>query len=193
MMQNNIKIAITGGIGSGKSTVSRIISDIGFPVFSCDKIYADLLNEASFISMLSEDFADAFENGCINKSKLAALVFSDKRKLKRLNRITHPIIMNRVFALMSNYKICFCEVPLLFESGYEKNFDYVLVVLRNIDERTQSVAQRDNLKEQEVIKRIKTQIDYDNYDFAQYYVIHNNCDFEHLRIQVQNFLDKYMR
>lgn len=192
MKQNNIKIAITGGIGSGKSTVAEIITEKGFTVISCDKVYVDLLNNDEFVSKISEEFDGILTNGLLDKGKLASLVFSDEQKLKRLNEITHPVIMEKVFELMSEHKVCFCEVPLLFEGGYERNFDYVLIVLRDLNERVASVVARDNIGEEEVIKRIKAQFNYDNLDFTQYYVIHNSGCLDNLCKQVQQFLDEYI-
>lgn len=192
MMQNNIKIAITGGIGSGKSTVAEIITEKGFTVISCDKVYVDLLNNDEFVSKISEEFDGILTDGLLDKSKLSSLVFSDEQKLKRLNEITHPVIMEKAFELMSEHKVCFCEVPLLFEGGYERNFDYVLIVLRDLNERVASVVARDNICEEEVIKRIKAQFNYDNLDFTQYYVIHNNSNMDDLHKQVQKFLDNLL-
>ena len=75
-------------------------------------------------------------------------------------------------------------MPLLFEGGYEEYFDGVVVVLRDKNDRIKSVLKRDNLSENEVIKRLNSQIDYDNHDFAKYYVIHNNSNLSDLREKV---------
>ena len=128
MTQNNLKIAITGGIGSGKSTIGSIIAEQGYPVISCDEVYNQLLEEDYFIQILANEFGDILSYGNLDRNKLADIVFSDRKKLQKLNDITHPIIMKSVFDLMNKERVAFCEVPLLFESGYEKNLDRKSVV-----------------------------------------------------------------
>jgi len=190
-MQNNLKVAITGGIGSGKTIVSRLIAERGFSVISCDEVYKKLLTEKSFIEKLASEFGDILDNeGRIDKAKLSALVFSDNNKLERLNALTHPLIMQRVFEQAESKDVVFCEVPLLFESGLQGEFDKVIVVLRDIESRIQAVMQRDKISENDILKRIKSQIDYDNYDFAQYYVIHNDKNLSDLTVQITERLKK---
>ena len=193
MMQSNLKIAITGGIGSGKSTVASIVSEQGYSVISCDKVYGQLLENETFIKQLSSEFGDILNYGKLDRKKLAEIVFCDKKKLQRLNEITHPLIMKSVFKQMSGEKIAFCEVPLLFEKGYEEYFDAVIVVLRDKGERIKSVVERDNISEESVLLRINSQFDYENADFSKCYVIHNTLDIVDLRnktIKIINELKK---
>ena len=176
MKQNNIKIAVTGGIGSGKTTVCNIIKERGYPVFSCDEIYAELLNGGKLTADIVNAFGEDVLNGSggIDKKKLANCVFGDDKKLQILNAITHPKIFDEMFSRAEKYDaITFFEVPLLFEGGYQNLFDNVIVVLREEDERISSVKLRDNISDDEVKKRIDKQLNYDICDFAQYYVIHN--------------------
>ncbi|MDE7182026.1 MAG: dephospho-CoA kinase [Clostridia bacterium] len=184
-MQNNIKIAVTGGIGSGKSTVCQIIKNLGYPVISCDKIYKTILQDTEFLQKLAAKFGNVIiKDGKLDKTKLSSIVFSDEGKLKKLNEITHPEIMKELFAQATKFEICFCEVPLLFEGEYEKNFDGVIVVLRSLEERISSVTQRDNLSTEAVKNRIKSQINYDILNLAQYYVIHNDENLSDLRDKI---------
>ncbi len=176
MTQSNIKIAITGGIGSGKSTVAEIIANQGFTVISCDEIYNNLLQSKDFLNRLYEEFGNVLaDDGNLDKKKLSEIVFSDKEKLKRLNELTHPAIMNEAIKRMSGKGIFFCEVPLLFECGYEKLFDKIIVVLRDASERVSAIVNRDKIEEKEAYSRINSQIDYEKLQFEKYYVIHNNC------------------
>ena len=90
MTQNNVKIAITGGIGSGKSTVAEIIAKQGYTVISCDAIYSRLLSDKEFVNVLSAEFGDILtEEGTLDRKRLSTVVFSDKAKLAKLNEITH--------------------------------------------------------------------------------------------------------
>ena len=156
------KIAITGGIGSGKSAVCRILKERGYPVFSCDEINRTLLSEKSYLDGLCALFPTCVKDGKLQKTALAALVFSDKEALETLNAYAHPRISERLQRDMDGAKkTCFAEVPLLFESGMTKQFDGVIVVLRNKEERIRAVVTRDGLTAERAEARMKQQFDYD--------------------------------
>ena len=181
MTQNNFKFAITGGIGSGKSTVAEIIRRQNYTVFSCDAIYEELLQDKEFLNNLSREFDGVVKpDGTLDRIKLSKKVFNDKAALKRLNELTHPAIMEEVFKRSKGLKISFTEVPLLFESGLEGYFDGVIVVLRDINERIEAVSSRDKIDRDSVVLRIKSQFNYENDSFAKYYVIHNDGKFDDL-------------
>ena len=152
MKQNSLKFAITGGIGSGKSTVAEIIKRKGYAVFSCDEIYKELLLDAEFKAKLSLNFDGIINaDGSLDRSKLSEIVFNDKSALKRLNALTHPAIIEEVFKKSSGQKISFTEVPVLFESGLEKYFDGIIVVLRDMDKRIDAVSARDKIDRERAI------------------------------------------
>jgi dephospho-CoA kinase len=192
MKQSKRKIAITGGIGSGKSTVAKFIAELGYPVFSCDETYAELLKDKKFLNILADRFGDILtEQGELDRGKLSAIVFSDGEKLKQLNELTH----SKIFEVMFNKSedlvgLVFYEVPLLFEEGNEKFFDDVIVVLRDLQLRVEDIKKRDNLSEEKIISRINNQYNYDIGDFAKYYVIHNNSNLNDLKCSVVQILDK---
>lgn len=191
MKQNSLKFAITGGIGSGKSTVAEIIKRKGYAVFSCDEIYKELLLDAEFKAKLSLNFDGIISaDGSLDRSKLSEIVFNDKSALKRLNALTHPAIIEEVFKKSSGQKISFTEVPLLFESGLEKYFDGIIVVLRDMDKRIDAVSARDKIDREKVILRIKSQFNYEICDFAKYYVIHNDGNLEDLKAKIKEVLEK---
>ena len=191
MMQNNVKIAITGGICSGKSTVAKIIKDQGYTVYSCDEIYSELLNDTDFVDTLDKEFgAIKKSDGSLNRSKLSEIVFGDSEKLKKLNLLTHPKIMQRAVEQMSGAGIYFCEVPLLFEGGFEQLFDNVIVVLRDEDERISELMHRSKIDKNQAILRINSQFDYKNGNFVKYYVIHNNENLENLLKNTLKILGK---
>ena len=156
------KIAVTGGIGSGKSAVCRILKERGYPVFSCDEINRTLLSEKSYLDGLCALFPACVKDEKLNKTALSALVFSDKEALKTLNAYAHPRISERLRRDMEGAeKTCFAEVPLLFESGMTKQFDCAIVVLRNKEERIRAVVARDGLTAEQAEARMKQQFDYD--------------------------------
>ncbi len=152
------KIAVTGGIGSGKTTVIKILEKMGYPVFSCDEISRGLWQEESYLKVLAEAFPMCTENGRIVKSKLTALVFSDEKERKRLESIAHPRIMRELLDGMEGKPICFAEVPLLFEGGYEDLFDGVILVVRDRAARIAAVMARDGCGRAEVESRIAAQL-----------------------------------
>ena len=191
-MKQSKKIAVTGGIGSGKSTVMKIIAGKGYPIFSCDEIYSQLTSDSDFLNILRHSFGDILNSdGTLDRKKLSEIVFNNPAKLAELDKITHPAIYKEMFRMADEAGgICFCEVPLLFESGAESLFDGVIIVMRNEEQRIKSVTARDKLPEQDVKKRISNQFDYDSADFAMYYVIHNNGDLSELEWQTEEIIKK---
>lgn len=196
MKQNNIKVAVTGGIASGKTTVCNYIEEQGFPLFSCDEIYAELLTRGAFTEKLTSEFGNDIlaVDGGINRRMLANAVFSDSNKLKKLNKITHPLIFNEMFRRAENCKgLVFFEVPVLFECGYEKLFNEVVVVQRDMNERISSLANRNKLSLKEAQIRVESQLNYDNCKFEEYYVIHNQGNIANLCEIIHSILAKIAR
>ena len=191
-MKQNKKIAVTGGIGSGKSTVLSMIEERGYPVLSCDRIYSELAERPEFIAKLCRHFGDITDGyGRLDRKKLSEIVFGDRKKLAKLDEITHPAIYNEMFRRAAGYdKICFCEVPLLFESGAQSLFDGVIVVMRDASDRMAGAANRDNVPEEAIKRRMTSQFDYDKGDFAEYYVIHNNSNLAQLQDKVETTLKR---
>ena len=191
MTQNNIKIAITGGICSGKSTVAQTIREQGYSVVSCDEIYSELLKESHFLNLLEKVFGNIKnDNGTLNRTKLSEIVFSDRGKLEKLNSITHPQIMQRAISEMEDGGINFCEVPLLFEGGFERLFDNVIVVLRDDDIRVEELVKRNKINEKQALSRINSQFNYKNCDFTKCYVINNNSNLVELQKNTLIVLEK---
>ncbi len=193
MTQNNIKIAITGGIGSGKSTVANIIKSKGFAVYSCDEIYSELLKNSDFIEKIGSMFDGVINNGTLDRKKLADIVFNDTSALKKLDDLTHKEIMRAAFERMNDEKLSFLEVPVLFENGYEKYFDSVIVILRDKDKRIESIVERDKISANQAQLRINSQYNYDFNNFMKYYVIHNDDNFAVLEAMVEETIDKIIK
>ncbi len=177
-----MKTAITGGIGSGKSTVADIIAKQGYKVFSCDGIYSELLDTSD---ELRDKLFAAFDGirtpgGEVDRRALSAMVFEDSAKRELLDSITHPVIMAELVRRMEREPISFAEVPLLFEGGFESMFDKVIVIVRDEEERIDAIMKRSGLTHEEAEARVKSQNDYSKSDFEQYYVICNNGSIEDL-------------
>lgn len=157
------KIAITGGIGSGKSKVLSIIQNADYPVFSCDEIYKNVIVDEKYIKKIAEIFPTAVIDGKIDRKILGEMVFSDDENRKKLDAIAHPLIMQRLVEEMSLVKsdIAFAEVPLLFEGGFQSFFDGIIVVKRDKQLRIDGIEIRDNLDKKSIEDRISAQFDYD--------------------------------
>ena len=180
----NKLIAITGGIGSGKSTVSKIIKDLGYPVFSADEVYKNLMKNKDFVKKIYNGLGIESNSYNFDKSLISSKVFNDKEMLKKLNEITHPEVMNELIKLSKEKGgVVFNEVPLLFESNCQDKFDKVIVISRNREDRIKSVIKRSNLTAEEVESRMNAQVDYDNMDLSKYIVIKNDGN-------KQSFIDK---
>ena len=179
--------AITGGIGSGKSTVCEIIEKLGYTVFSADKVYKELLKCPTFVEKIYTALAiDSTDYANFNGKLVAEKVFNDKVLLSKLNAVTHPEIMKVMLEKSKAVNgVCFNEVPLLFESGYESLYDGIIVVKRDIELRKQDVIKRDNLTEEEFNKRVNNQFNYENLSKITHTVITNDETLEKLTQKVK--------
>ncbi len=176
-------IAVTGGIGSGKSTVCKIIKELGYTVYSADETYKQMLKNKFFVSGIykilgiKHNFFNEF-----NSKEISKAVFNNKELLEKLNNYTHPKIMKKMLNKSKRQKgIVFNEVPLLFENGYQILYDEVYVVERSLIERVNAVVKRDNSTKSEIEKRIKNQYNYENLAEITHTLIVNNGSLEELK------------
>lgn len=192
MKQNKIYVAVTGGIGSGKSTVIGMIRKMGYPVFSADEISRTIYADPRIQEKIKRHFPECISEMGIDRAKLSGIVFSDKDRLEMLNSITHPAIMENLFLEMekSTSVLVFAEVPLLFEEGYERRFDQVIVVLRDRESRIASVQVRDGLSKEEVVARIKNQFDYEKNKIIAHTLIYNDGDLNALYQKVERAINE---
>lgn len=190
-MTQSKKIAVTGGIGSGKSYVCALLKGRGYPVFSCDEINRGLWANAAYRAALGELFPECTENGEISRRLLAERVFSDRSALGRLNDFSHPRIMRALLDRMERAGcLCFAEVPLLFEGGYETLFDGVIAVRRDDAARLEAVMSRDGLSREEVLARMKEQFPPERLSEKACYIVENRGGTEELDRQIGAILKK---
>ena len=166
-MPNNIKIAITGGIGSGKSVASDILKKKGYVVFDLDKIYSDLLKDRNFVEKICRitGTLPKIVDGeiTIDRIEISKKAYIDKTILSSLNNFTHPAIISEFLKRAEKIDgLVFCEVPLLFEGGYRDMFDFVFVIKRSVEERISSVVKRDGKTTEQIQEIMKNQFDYAN-------------------------------
>lgn len=191
-MKDRVSVAITGGIGSGKTTVSKLIKECGFKVFSCDEIYKEISKTQNYLSELGKLFPFVIdEKGKLNREELAKTVFGNSENLKKLNALAHPMILSELNKRIEKEKgVVFCEIPLLFECNLQEEFDYVLIVLRELSLRIESIIKRDSTTSEKVLKRIENQFNYDTIKSppSNYFFIENNEGVHKLKEQVENLL-----
>ncbi len=159
------KIGITGGIGSGKSTVCRLLADRGVAVYDSDARAKALMNESeSLRAALVETFGEeCYTADGLDRSYLAGRVFGDAEALAQLNAIVHPAVRVdfREWASVQSSKYVVLESAILFEAGFENEVDATLVVLAPLEERVRRTAERDGVDRETVLKRIAHQMSDD--------------------------------
>jgi dephospho-CoA kinase len=154
-------IGLTGGIGSGKTTLVNYMESLGIPVFIADEEAKKAMQSPHVLEEVKTSFGNSiFENGQLNRQQLASIVFSNPDKLKELNSIIHPEV-KRLFAIWldQHKKVPFVvyEAAILFESGSYQNCDYIITVTAPLEDRITRVMQRDNCSRAQVLQRINAQ------------------------------------
>lgn len=189
-MSKQIKIAITGTIGSGKSEVSNYLRDKGYFVFDCDEENRKLLNkgELGYIKV-KETFPECFINDDLDKAKLANLVFTDIHAKERLESIMHPLILERLNQCQND--VLFAEVPLLFEVNWDKYFDYSILVISDGNIVLKRLVDR-GLDPIDAKNRINNQMSVDDKKTRTNQIIYNNGSLADLHNNIDNWLKEYV-
>lgn len=156
-----IAVGITGGIGSGKSTVCKIFRLLGAPVFEADVVAKEILDsDQTVIAKLKSWFgSDIYIEGQLNRKKLAAAIFNNEEMLQKVNALVHPLVRDSFlnWKESQNAPYAIYEAAILFESGFYKLMDATILVTAPEHVRIDRVVQRDNSTEQQVIARISKQ------------------------------------
>ena len=166
-------VGLTGGIGSGKSTVLNQFENLGIKTYSADKAAKKLINsDKDLIKSIKNLFGDnVYENNILDTVKLSKIVFKDPHKLKSLNSIIHPAVAKdfESFIKTKNGDYIVKEVAIIFETNTEHNYNKIVLIRAPLEERIQRVLLRDDTSRDQVIKRIKNQVDDSS--------IINKCDY----------------
>lgn len=189
-------IGITGGIGSGKSTVCKVLQVLGFPVFYSDLIAKDLMhNDSALKSKIIQLFGEeAYIDGLINRDFIASLIFSNPEYKNKLNQLVHPAVYNAFEKFVTDYKessLLFNESALLIETGSYKRFYKNILVIADEEVRIKRVIHRDKTHEDQVRSRIQNQLSDEEKIKCVDFVIENNNDSKVLD-QVLTILEKLM-
>ena len=167
-----LKIGLTGGIGSGKTTVSGIIRELGYPVYHSEDAAARIVNEEPAVrEALIEAFGTGYynANGALDRPRLASLIFNDAEALARANAIIHPAVTEdfQRWCLSRDEPLVFFESAILFEAGLAGLFDAVITVVADEETRIERVMLRDRVPREKVMERLQHQSEHPS-DFTIY-------------------------
>ncbi len=175
------RLGVTGGIGSGKTTVCRVFRVLGIPVFVADTVARDLMDSepdirASINLIIGKDL---YANGTLDRKELARVIFNRPDLLRKVNSTVHPAVLRRfdLWAAASESPYVIMEAAILFEAGADTLVDRVVTISAPVEERISRVMGRNELTREEVIRRINNQLEDEEREEQSYYVI-NNSDNE---------------
>lgn len=173
-----LKVGITGGIGSGKTTVSKIFNVIGIPVFYADEEAKKIIatNTAIKQQLIQEFGTEVFVKDKLNKTYLANLVFNNTYQLEKLNAITHPVVIAEGWKWAAKQTTSYIvkEAALIFESGSAEGLDFIIGVYTPKHLRIKRVMERDKITREEVLNRMNKQIDEEMKMKLCDFVVYNN-------------------
>ena len=187
-------IGLTGGIASGKSTVSKYLAEKGFKVYDADKIAKDISEKKSVQEEIILTFGNKIldKNENVDRKKLKEIVFENKDKLKKLNGIIHPKVIDFYKKLKEKNtdKMIIFDVPLLFESGLDKICDKILVVISDYEVQLDRIVERDKIDRELASKIVKAQLSNEERIKKADVVIENNSSLEDLFEKVERFCER---
>lgn len=187
-------VGLTGGIGSGKTTVANLFNDLGVPIYVTDvaakRIMISDVVVIGSIKMLLGNEAYLKENE-LNKNYISSKVFKNKSLLKELNSIVHPAVANDFLIWYDNQNSDFVikESAILFESGSYKSCKYVITVTAPLEDRINRVIKRDGVTKKQVLHRVMNQLnDEDKIDRSNFII--NNKSLDATKLQVEKIINK---
>ena len=196
-------IGLTGGIGTGKSTVSQILREKKFPVIDLDIVSHEVIKFPEVIKKIVENFGkEVLENSSnfenknneikVSREKLGKIIFENREKRLLLNSIMHPEILRAMKEKISRYKknnkIIFVEIQLLFEVQWEKEFDYILLISAKKSTQIRRILERDNRSKNDALNIINSQMPLDEKKERSDFVIENDGSIQDLEKKVDEFL-----
>ena len=183
-----LKVALTGGIGSGKSEVSTLFSKWGAYIFDADTIAKQILdkNKTAQNELILEFGSDVISaEGIIDKKKLSRVAFQNEFNQLKLNTIIHPYVFKRIDLCFKNilekgkHEIFIVDAALIYESGADTHMDYVIVVTSHLRVRTERVMKRGDLSRDEFLKRVELQWpEKDKIEMADFIIYNNASKYE---------------
>ncbi|ACO04469.1 MAG TPA: dephospho-CoA kinase [Persephonella sp.] len=191
-----LKVGLTGSIGTGKSTVGKIFSELGAYVIDADKVVHTLLKREDIKEKIRKEFGDVFDSkGEIDRKKLGSIVFKDPEKKKKLESIIHPEVRKEIERSIKKIEdkdpesIVIVEVPLLIETGSYRDYDIVILVYAPEKLQLERLIKKGFSKD-EALRRIRSQLPIDEKIKYADIVIYNTGDLKRLREEVESVYRK---
>jgi dephospho-CoA kinase len=176
--EQGFKLGITGGIGSGKTSVCRVFDVLKVPVFSADREAREIMENNSEITESLNSIAgrNLYINGSLNRMELANIIFNDSDLLEKVNLLIHPVVFDhfRKWTSEQTAPYVIMEAAILFESGAAKFVDRVATVVAPVEQRTDRVIHRNKLSREQVMARMKNQMDDETRIKLSDYIIYNS-------------------
>ena len=158
-----MKLGVTGGIGAGKTSVCRIFNILGIPVFSADSEARIIMETDAGVTSKINSIAgkDLFVNGLLDRKELAKLIFNSKRLLEQVNKVVHPVVFEKflIWADRQDAPYLILEAAIIFESNASKLVDKIITVIAPVEERIERVIQRNDLTREQVMERMRNQME----------------------------------
>lgn len=187
-------IGVTGGIGCGKTTFSNILaSQLNAPILDADKISRDAMKSKKIVTEICTFFSNDIldKNGNIDRKKVASIAFSDQTKLKKLNSIIHPFVMDQIREQCSTlekenpYIILDVPIPI---NDFKMLCDYIITVWSDLELRIKRIESRSNMTNDEILARIQKQMPQKEYEALANTVVYNNDSIEILEAKALNLI-----
>ena len=189
-------LGLTGGIGTGKSTVANMLKEKGIPVVDTDLISREVIEYPEIIEKIKLEISnEVFDfNNKLDRKKMSEIVFENQEKLKKLNEIMHPEILKKMWdeveELKKNHKIIVVDVPLLFEINMEKEVDKILLIYASKEIQLKRIMERDGRTREEAVKIISSQMPLYKKREKSDYIIQNNDSLEKLEKNLDKIVQK---
>lgn len=192
------RIGLTGGIGSGKSTISAYLKELGFQIVDADQIAREVLDVyPEILEFIRNEFGEGFfyETGTLNRRKLGDFLFCNREKLAEYEAVILPLIKKEIFSRMkklesSGLRVCFLDAPTLIESGMHKLMDKNILVWVDRETQIERITKRDSMEYAQIMGRISSQIDLDKKKEMVDFVVDNSAGIEEAKREVREILAK---
>ena len=191
------KIAITGSLGTGKSTILKILQNLGFSTFSCDEVVKNLYKDPDIQKKIIEIFGKEILSidGKLNKRKILEKILEDNKLKEKLESLFHPLVKEKLLEFIrerKKEKIIFAEVPLLFEVGWEDLFDEIWVITCSPLTQKERILKK-GLEEKLGEKLLKLQLSLKEKEKKAHKIIFSEKSFEDLEKEIKEMLKEYLR
>lgn len=191
------KIAITGSLGTGKSTILKILQNLGFSTFSCDEVVKNLYKDPDIQKKIIEIFGKEILSidGKLNKRKILEKILENNKLKEKLESLFHPLVKEKLLEFIrerKEEKIIFAEVPLLFEAGWEDLFDEIWVITCSPLTQKERILKK-GLEEKLGEKLLKLQLSLKEKEKKAHKIIFSEKSFEELEKEIKEMLKEYLR